>query len=259
MSSSLVVRLLSTDFDGTIHDDFSDPRIPAALQDWIAAFQARGGLWVINTGREMAGLMEALGRGRFRIQPDYVILVEREIYRRDLGIYAPIEPWNSQCAQDHSRLFDDLSSDLSLLLRRLNSTYDASFYADPYSPICAIAQSNLQMDAIQAELEAFCRDTTRLTVVRNDIYVRLSHVGYSKGTALSELGRLIAIGPHERVAAGDHLNDLPMLRREHAHHLLAPSNALSIVKLQVLNQGGFVATRPAGLGILEGLERLVTA
>ncbi|MSU33228.1 MAG: HAD family phosphatase [Pedosphaera sp.] len=259
MSYSLAVRLLSTDFDGTIHDDFSDPRIPTALQDWIAPFQARGGIWVINTGREMVGLMEALGRGRFRILPDYIILVEREIYRRDLGIYAPIEPWNSQCTQDHARLFDDVSSGLSLLMRRLNSTYDASFYADTYSPLCAIAQNNLQMDAIQAELEAFCGAVTGLAVVRNDIYVRLSHIGYSKGTALSELGRLIGIGPHQRLAAGDHLNDLPMLRREHAHHLLAPSNALPLVKAQVLKQGGFVATRPAGLGILEGLERLVTA
>jgi hydroxymethylpyrimidine pyrophosphatase-like HAD family hydrolase len=58
------------------------------------------------------------------------------------------------------------------------------------------------------------------------------------------------------VAAGDHLNDLSMLRREHAHHLVSPSNALAAVQLQVRAEGGWIASKTAGNGTLEGLIRL---
>ena len=254
MSSSAGIRLLSTDFDGTIHEDFAEPRIPLALQARIADFQSRGGIWVINTGREMASLMESLGRGHVTVQPDYLILVEREIYRRDHGRYLPVEPWNTRCTEDHSAVFRSVDQGITQLMEGLAMRHDATFYQDAFSPLCAIARSNPQMDAIQSELEAFCSAVSGLTVVRNDVYVRLSHVGYSKGTALSELGRILGIGPEGRMAAGDHLNDLPMLQRVHAHRLVAPSNALPAVRDQVLREGGWVASKPAGHGVLEALE-----
>ena len=144
------------DFDGTIHEDFATPRIPHALQEAIAAFQARGGLWVINTGREMASLMESLGRGHVAVQPDYLILVEREIYRRDHGRYVPVEPWNGRCTADHAELFRASEQPIRRLMESLSERFDATFYQDAFSPLCVIARSNPQMDAIQAELDAFC-------------------------------------------------------------------------------------------------------
>ncbi len=256
MSHGASLRLLSTDFDGTIHDDFGDPKIPHALQERIAAFQARGGLWVINTGRDMASLMETLGRTRIAAQPDYLILVEREIYERKHDRFVPVEPWNSRCTQDHAHLFQSLACELERLVASLSARHEATFYSDAFSPLCSIARSNLQMDEIHAELDTFCERHPDLVAVRNDIYVRLSHRGYSKGTALSELGRILGIGPEARVAAGDHLNDLPMLRREHAHHLISPSNALAAVQMQVQAEGGWIANKTAGHGTLEGLIRL---
>ena len=256
MSDTAGIRLLSTDFDGTIHEDFSTPPIPRELQECFGSFQARGGVWVINTGREMASLMESLGRGHVTVQPDYLILVEREIYRREHGRYVPVEPWNGRCTRDHEEVFRASGPGIRELLESLTDRHDATFYQDAFSPLCAIARSNAQMDAIQAELDAFCARNPAMTAVRNDVYVRLSHVGYSKGTALSELGRILGIGPEARFAAGDHLNDLPMLRREHAWHLASPANALESVKRQVLAEGGYVASRNAGNGTLEALRRL---
>ena len=256
MNLGASLRMLSTDFDGTIHDDFGDPKIPHALQERIAAFQARGGHWVINTGRDMASLMETLGRARVSVQPDYLILVEREIFERKHDRFLPVEPWNSRCTEDHARLFQSVATEMEQQIQSLSARHGATFYSDAFSPLCAIAQSNLQMDEIHAELDTFCQRHPNLVAVRNDIYIRLSHRGYSKGTALSELGRILGIGPEARVAAGDHLNDLPMLRREHAHHLISPSNALAAVQLQVRAEGGWIASTTAGNGTLEGLIRL---
>jgi len=70
----------------------------------------------------------------------------------------------------------------------------------------------------------------------------------------TELGRILGIGPEARVAAGDHLNDLPMLRREFGHYLACPSNSIAEVLEAVRNQNGYVASREAGAGIAEALR-----
>jgi hypothetical protein len=249
------LRLISTDFDGTIHEDFSSVPIPPVLESRIAALQSSGVTWVINTGREMQSLMESLGRARVGIRPDYLILVEREIYRNDHGHYVPIEPWNTRCHEDHARLFGAMAPELVELLEGLQARHDATFYDDPWSPLCVIARSNAQMDAIEQELLRFCATIPDLAVVRNDVYLRFSHRAYSKGTALMELQRVLGVSVAETLAAGDHFNDLSMLRRECAGYLVAPDNAMPLVKKQVQEEGGWIMTERAGHGVASALER----
>ncbi|MFO1457769.1 MAG: HAD family hydrolase [Verrucomicrobiota bacterium] len=246
--------LISTDFDGTIHEDFAHSPVPDALQDRLLELQRQGATWVINTGRDLASLMESVGRAHLRVRPDFVVTVEREIHRHVRGHYESVEPWNTRCVQDHGRIFNAHSPELLRLASGLEERYDATFYSDTWSPVCVIAQTNAQMDAIQRELEEFCVRVPELVPVRNDVYVRLSHRAYSKGTALQEIQRILGVGPERSFAAGDHLNDLPMLRREVAHHLATPSNGLPQVRSQVTAEGGFLATRPCGEGVLEALE-----
>lgn len=250
------LKLISTDFDGTIHTDFGDAPVPAALQAKLAALQARGVLWVINTGRDLASLMESIGRAHLRVMPDYTVTVEREIHRHIGGHYESVEPWNSNCHRDHAQAFAESAAELHDLMAGLESRYDASFYTDHWSPLCAIARSNAQMDAIQAELEAFSQTTPLLVPVRNDVYVRLSHKSYSKGTALHEIQRLTGLTPANTLAAGDHLNDLPMLLPEVARWLVTPANGLPPVKAQVAAHGGYLATKICGDGVLEALEKM---
>ena len=70
------IKLISTDFDGTLFAEFENPPIPEGLQQQIHDLQARGVKWVINTGRDMSSLMESLGRAHLAIKPDYLVLVE---------------------------------------------------------------------------------------------------------------------------------------------------------------------------------------
>ena len=254
MSSDL--RLISTDFDGTIHTDFGDAPVPIALQEKLIALRAQGVLWVINTGRDLASLMESIGRARMTVMPDYVVTVEREIHQHVGGHYQSVEPWNSRCLRDHAAVFGAHSPVIGALMRSLEARFDATFYDDIWSPLCAIARSNAQMDAIQAELDAFSARVPELVAVRNDVYVRLSHRDYSKGTALQEIQRLAGLSPAQTLAAGDHLNDLPMLLPSVARWLVTLSNGLPQVKAQVAAHGGFTATKPAGEGVLEALEML---
>ena len=54
------IKLISTDFDGTLHTDFENPPVPVVLESLIGALQQRGVVWVINTGRDLTSLMESL-------------------------------------------------------------------------------------------------------------------------------------------------------------------------------------------------------
>jgi hydroxymethylpyrimidine pyrophosphatase-like HAD family hydrolase len=100
----------------------------------------------------------------------------------------------------------------------------------------------------------YCRSVPHLTIVRNDVYARFSHADYNKGTALAEIARQLGLEAREIFAAGDHLNDLPMLSKRFAHWLAAPANAVGEVKAQVVSQGGHVSKMSCGEGIAEALK-----
>jgi len=51
---SLPIKLISTDFDGTLFAEFENPPIPERLITLIGDLQARGAKWIINTGRDMS-------------------------------------------------------------------------------------------------------------------------------------------------------------------------------------------------------------
>ena len=250
---SLPIQLISTDFDGTLFAEFEKPPIPPALLDLIAGLQAQGVRWVINTGREMASLMELLARARVSVKPDYLILVEREIYFHQASQYLPSEEWNEACRRDHEALFKHLRRDLPRLVSWVNARFNATVYEDAYSPFCLIAQNAADAETICSYLEEYCQELPGLQLVRNDIYARFAHVRYNKGTALDELARQLKILPEAIFAAGDHLNDLPMLLRARAQYLTAPANAVSEVKELVRQQGGYVSSLPQGSGVLDGL------
>src|SRR5205809_8137682 len=89
--NSFPIKLISTDFDGTLFAEFENPPIPEKLQSLIGQLQSQGAKWVINTGRDMSSLMEALARGKISVQPDVLVLVEREIHSHDGSCYVGAE------------------------------------------------------------------------------------------------------------------------------------------------------------------------
>jgi hydroxymethylpyrimidine pyrophosphatase-like HAD family hydrolase len=253
------IKIISTDFDGTLFAEFQMPPIPDRLVGLIGELQRRGAKWVINTGRDMSSLMEALGRARIPIQPDFLVLVEREIYFHDGVRYAGIPEWNDACARDHAELFARVRPDVPQLYEWVNSRFRATVYEDAFSPFCLIAGNNGDADEIHSRLNDYCRGVPGLTVVRNDVYARFSHVAYDKGTALVELARRLSVSANEIFAAGDHLNDLPMLQTSRARWLASPDNAITVVKETVRQQRGFVSKLSHGEGVADGLEHSLRA
>ena len=254
LNSTAPIKIISTDFDGTLFAEFENPPIPPSVTSLIQHLQSRGAKWVINTGRDMSSLMEALARSHIPIQPDYLVLVEREIFAHDGAQYVGLTDWNAACARQHADLFAQVRPHVPALVEWVNRQYRATVYEDAFSPFCLIAQNNGDADEIHAHLDQFCARIPNLTVVRNDVYARFSHADFNKGTALTELGRRLGVGPEHIFAAGDWLNDLPMLDHTRAHCLTAPANAIEPVKAIVRQQGGYVSALNRGEGIADGLS-----
>ncbi len=254
---NLPIDVFSTDFDGTFHAEYECPPVPDALHHLVAKLQRRGLCWVINTGRDLSSLMETLGRAQLPIWPDYVVTVEREIHCRVDSQYVPLQAWNQACDEAHRRLFAQVQPDVPRLTAWVKSRFHATIYEDPFSPFCLIAGSNPDADKIHAYLNEYCSHVPHLTVVRNDVYARFSHEAFNKGSALEEITRLVGTTPDRVVAAGDHLNDLPMLSTRYARWLIAPANAIPSVKETVRRQQGHVSDELHGHGVAQGLRTLL--
>jgi hydroxymethylpyrimidine pyrophosphatase-like HAD family hydrolase len=249
-----MIKLISTDFDGTLFAEFEDPPVPLALQNQIARLQQQGAKWVINTGRDLSSLMEALGRSHLLVKPDFMVLVEREIYTHINSEYVESVTWNRTCDQAHAELFRRVRPDVPRLRAWIEQRFRAIYFEDVWSPFCLIAEGYDEADAIHQFLLDYARSVPNLSVVRNDVSTRFSHDAYNKGTALAEIARQLGVTPQETFAAGDHLNDLSMLSRRHARWLAAPSNAIAEVKNLVRSQEGFVSELSHGHGVGQGLE-----
>jgi len=251
---TLPIQLISTDFDGTLFSEFENPPVPHNLQWLIGDLQSRGVKWVINTGRDLSSLLEALGRAHLSIKPDYLVMVEREIYYHEDLQYVELGDWNGDCTRAHKELFLKVRADLPRLMSWVHERFSATVYEDSYSPFCLIAESNEDAEAIHHFLNDYCKEVPNLAVVRNDVYARFSHYAYNKGTALREIGRRLGIDRGQILAAGDHLNDLPMLSTDYARWLVAPANAIDLVKETVRRQNGYVSHLLHGHGVAAGLE-----
>jgi HAD superfamily hydrolase (TIGR01484 family) len=248
------IKLISTDFDGTLMAEFENPPVPAALQSLLGQLQARGAKWVINTGRDLSSLLETLGRAHLTVKPDFLVVVEREIYRHHESEYAGDQSWNQACTASHAALFERVRPDVPRLRAWVEARFAATIYEDAYSPFCLIAERTQDACVIHDYLTSYCREVPELNVMCNDVYARFCHEAYNKGTALAEIARQVGVTAAETFAAGDHLNDLPMLSRQYAHFLAAPGNAIDIVKATVRQQNGHVSDLACGHGVAEGLR-----
>ena len=254
---SLPLELISTDFDGTLFAEFDNPPIAPPVVDVIGRLQKAGAKWVINTGREMASLMEAMARSKLEIKPDYLVLVEREIHVHQNHRYVALADWNEGCTRAHAELFGRVKPSVPRLMNWIEENFDATLYEDAWSPLCLTAATAADAKTINDYLDEFCRDHPDLVVVRNDVWARFSHSAYNKGSSLKEIARRLGVDRSKILVAGDHLNDLPMLRNDVAGHIVTPVNGVPEVARQVREHGGHVSEKFCGYGVADGIERVL--
>lgn len=255
MSSS--IRLISTDFDGTLVDHAREPVLDADCLALIAELQDAGALWAINTGRSLELTQSGLLDFDFPIQPDFILTSERDIFQPSPNggpRWIPFGDWNDRCAAAHRKMFGETQSLVRDVLAFVaGKTRARVLYLGPH-PEGVIAESEEELNRIVAFLDEARAKHPQFHYQRNTIYLRFCHADYHKGAALAELGRLTNIGRENIFAAGDNHNDLTMLDGKFAAMAACPANAISLVKETVRAAEGYVSRQSYGAGVHEALR-----
>ncbi len=250
-----MIRLLSTDFDGTLVNHDTKPAVHPDLFLALQDLRKQGVHWAVNTGRSLGHLEDGFREFRFPLEPDFAVVEERDIYRRTRkGGWEPLGDWNRQAETDHAELFRlaaPLLAEILLFLERIDGAqtiYDRGRF------VGAVTRTNADMDRVVKFLTQLRERLPLFNFQRNTIYVRFCHNDYSKGSALGEVARHLGIDSKHVLATGDHHNDLPMLDCRFAGMLCCPGNSCDEVKFAVKAAGGYLATGHASAGFIEAMH-----
>lgn len=250
-----MIRLLSTDFDGTLVSSATIPGVSPSLFGAIKEIQGRGGLWAVNTGRELAHIIEGLAEFHFPVEPDFVLTAEREVFHRGAhGHWQDYGDWNQRCIAAHDELFNVAGPLLADILAFLETIPGANPIYMGQRLVGLITLTDADMDRVCVFLDRERNRVPGFLYMRNTVYARFCHEDYSKGSALGELARLLGLSRNEIFAAGDHFNDLPMLDGRYAKWVACPGNAVPTVKRAVLRAEGYVAQAACSEGVVEALR-----
>jgi len=249
------IRLLSTDFDGTLVAHGSEPVLDRGCMDCIGQLQANGVLWAINTGRSVDLLESGLVDLAFPIHPDFILTSERDIFRpsSNRGKWEPFGDWNERVARKHAELFHSAESVLAEVVDFVTQKTRARLLYHSAGLEGLIAESEEELDRVTKFIDRAREKQPQFHYQRNTVYLRFCHADYHKGAALAELSRLLEIPRDYIFAAGDHHNDISMLDGRFAQYPACPSNAIAEVKDAVRTAGGYVASKPCGAGVHEAL------
>ena len=246
--------ILCFDFDGTLVHPQSDPVFHPGLRQMIQALRGQGAAWVVNTGRSLGQTIEGLAQHGIFMDPDFIIAQECDIYKPGFfSRWTDYGPWNRNARRAHERFVKDHQASFQAIRELVDSQTKASFITSDDGGMGIVATTDAELDGICAYIDTHVQQFPDIGYQRNGIYLRFAHSGYSKGTALAELARLLNLTSAECFAAGDNYNDLSMLDPRHARMIACPGNALDPIKHVVHSRGGFIASKVASEGMMEAL------
>jgi hypothetical protein len=253
------IKLLSTDFDGTIVSRVSQPVLDSSCMEFIRQLQSEGAIWAINTGRSVDLLESGLADFSFPFRPDFILTSERDVFRPSENgtAWEAYGDWNQRCAADHRELFSASQSVLAEVIDFVNQKTKARVIYEPHGPAGLIASSEDEMERVTEFIEQARAKQPKFNYQRNTVYLRFCHADYHKGAALAELARLLDVSRENIFAAGDHHNDISMLDGTFAAMPACPANAIPEVKDAVSRAGGYVAQREHGAGVHEALLHFI--
>ena len=249
------IRLLSTDFDGTLIGHQPDARTAKSLFDALTSLRQSGGIWAINTGRQLWFALEGLEQAHLPHDPDYVLSSEKDIYRRvEEGSWEAFGDWNAKTEKQTLDLFGR-AEHVFRAIERLTTAEEGIEVLYENGRLAGLMTADSSMMDRTAELvREVAADLPEFSFNRNDVWMRFTHREIHKGSSLTELGRFLGIPREEVLAIGDHHNDIPMLDGSAAGMVACPSNAVREVQEIVSRNKGYVSPYPWGEGVADAIR-----
>jgi len=249
------IRLLSTDFDGTLIGHEPDARTAESLTGALCDLRAKGATWAVNTGRQLWFALEGLEHARLPHDPEFVLSSEKDIFRRvGEDEWEAFGEWNAHTEQrtvdllGRASLVLDAIREMSDRERNVEILYENGRVAGLMTPDAET------MDRVAEKIRALAVAVPDFSFNRNMVWMRFTHREIHKGSSLSELARLLGIPRSDVLAIGDHHNDIPMLDGSAAAMVACPANAVAEVKDVVRAAGGYVSPFPWGEGVADAIR-----
>lgn len=251
----MAIRLISTDFDGTLISRVSEPVLNEECMGLIRDLQESGAIWAINTGRSVDLLESGLTDFAVPIRPDFILTSERDVFRPGANgeKWEPFGDWNEKVARDHAELFTSAHSILTEVVDFVTQKTKARLLYHSAGLEGLVAENDAEIERIVEFIDKARAHEPKFHYQRNTIYLRFCHADYHKGAVLAELARLVNVPREEIFAAGDHHNDVSMLDGNVAAMPSCPANAIPEVKDAVRAADGYVAQKEHGAGVHEAL------
>lgn len=249
------IRLLSTDFDGTLISHEPAARAGGELADALMTLRAQGATWAVNTGRQLWFAIEGLDRARLPHDPEFVLSSEKDIFWRSEGkAWTAFGDWNARAEERTADLFGraghvfDAIEDMAASGEGVEMVYECG-------RIGGLMTTDVPtMDRVVDWVREAAADLPEFSFNRNHVWMRFAHRDIHKGSVLAELGRMLDVPREEILAIGDHHNDIPMLDGSAAAMVACPANAMEEVKKIVLATGGYVSPHPWGEGVADAIR-----
>lgn len=255
----MAIRLLSTDFDGTLIGHGPASRTVVELTDHLRKIRADGGWWAVNTGRQLWFALEGLENANLPHDPDFVLTSEKDIFRRvGEGDWEAYGEWNAHTERVTAQLFERAGGVLQAIeaLCRDEDGYELLYEGGRLAGL--MTANEAMMDRASELVARFAQHLPEFSFNRNQVWMRFAHRDIHKGTSLAELARLLGVPREEILAIGDHHNDLPMLDSSAAGMVACPANALEEVKQVVRLSGGYISPHPWGAGVADAIRHFTS-
>lgn len=249
------IRLLSTDFDGTLIGHEPDARTAASLSAALTGLRERGAVWAVNTGRQLWFALEGLEHAHLPHDPEFVLSSEKDIYRRvEEGSWEAFGDWNARTEERTADLFSRAEHVLEAI-REMTAREDGLEILYENGRVAGLMTADSPtMDVVAARIREAAAGVPEFSFNRNDVWMRFAHREIHKGSSLAELSRLLHVPREEVLAIGDHHNDIPMLDGSAAAMVACPGNAVEEVKRAVRANNGYVSPLPWGEGVADAIR-----
>jgi len=249
------IRLLSTDFDGTLIGHEPDARTAASLTAALRDLRAKGATWAVNTGRQLWFALEGLKHVHLPHDPEFVLSSEKDIFRRiGEGDWEAFGEWNAQTEKRTVDLLGRAAHVLEAVREMCAADKNIEILYENGRVGGLMTSDTGTMDRVVEKIRVLSAGVPDFSFNRNTVWMRFTHREIHKGSALAELARLLDIPRSDVLAIGDHHNDVPMLDGYAAAMVACPSNAVSEVKDVVRATGGYVSPFPWSEGVADAIR-----
>ena len=258
VSNTFAIQLVSLDLDGTALDGDAD-------HDWLAdevveiLNQAgrRGVVWCSNSGRHFQNQLGLIQACRHLTNLPVAVLAGERYIHWCKPVPRGHEPFNSQMDERMRELHPKIVAAVEPFCAGWRQEFQFSTEIERDSVVGWKLAADSQVEAFYEQVSGAVASIDDAQVLRNGVWIIVTHVLAGKGVLLAELARCLDIPRENILAVGDQWNDLDMLDGRSAAHVACPADADPKVIDTVRAAGGYISGAAGFCGTAEILRRFL--